>query len=155
MQRLGGEGAISAFHSIYAEAVPWNWRSLWVVAIPESSILALGYRCPKVDELEQQQQGMRERLKASVHTLQQRNRHCQALQASNEADCARLVSLQAEEKSLQCQCSETAARRVMASSTSAPWRLLSIEDVGVASHTFGHEYAQEYGCPVKMRCSRK
>ncbi len=76
-----------------------------------------------MDELEQQQQGMRERLKASVHTLQQRNRHCQALQASNEADCARLANLQAEEKSLQCQCSETAAREVMSSFTLDPYQV--------------------------------
>ena len=78
---------------------------MWSLAHPECDILALGFRCPKVDDLEQQQQGMRERLKASAHTLQQRNRHCQALQASNEADCARLANLQAEEKA----CSANAA----------------------------------------------
>ena len=109
-----------------------------------------------MDEVEQQQQGMRERLKASVHTLQQRNRHCQALQASNEADCARLANLQAEEKSLQCQCSETAARRVM--SSPPPWplkRLLTTVDARVASQSSGHKYAQENCCPVKVRCNQK
>ena len=109
-----------------------------------------------MDELEQQQQGMRERLKASVHTLQQRNRHCQALQASNEADCARLANLQAAKQSLQCQCSETAARRVMFSPP--PWplrRLLFTVDARVASQSSGHKYAQEYGCPVKVRCNQK
>ena len=73
-----------------------------------------------MDELEQQQQGMRERLKASVHSLQQRNRHCQALQASNEEGCARLANLQAEEKSLQSQCRDAAGRRVMSSFSMAP-----------------------------------
>ena len=63
--------------------------------------------------MEQQQQGMQERLKAFVHALQQRNRHCQALQASNEEGCARLANLQAEEKSLQSQGSDTAGKRVM------------------------------------------
>ena len=56
---------------------------------------------------------MRERLRAAVHSLQQRNRHFQALQACFEEACARLASLQAEERSLQSQCSDTAGRRVM------------------------------------------
>ena len=105
-----------------------------------------------MDELEQQQQGMRQRLKASVHLLQQRNRHCQALQAIIEEEGARLANLQAEEKSLQSQCGDTAGRRVMSSISVAPEKtgclLLTMQEAPARTLAV----SQLKSMAVKIRC---
>ena len=82
---------------------------------------------------------MRERLRASVHTLRQRNRHFQALQASIEEGCARLADLQAEERGLQSQCSDTAGRRVMSFISLAPKKTgCSLVKMHKAFRTWSH-----------------